>query len=90
MSKNPYLHPLGQQLGVLRGLLLVLRGALSLEGDAAALVLQHTGCHQPLDPGSLSPGLLAYQREGVWLMLTVKRCQEGCAMAIFTPTTEVV
>lgn len=58
-----YLHPLSQQLGVLRGLLLVLLSALSLEGDAAALVLQHTRRHQSLDPGSLSSGLLAYEKE---------------------------
>lgn len=40
-----YLQPLGQQLGVLWSLLLVLQSALSLEGDAAALVLQHTWRH---------------------------------------------
>lgn len=59
-TKNKtYLHSLGQQLGVLRGLLLVLLGALSLQGNAATLVLQHTRGHQSLDPGSLSSGLLA-------------------------------
>ena len=62
--KVTYLHPLGQQLGVLRRLLLVLLGALSLEGDAAALVLQHTRCHQSLDPGSLGSGLLACRGHG--------------------------
>lgn len=59
-----YLHPLGQQLGVLGSLFLVLLGALFLKGNAAALVLQHTGCHQPLDPGSLGPGLLTFKRLG--------------------------
>lgn len=54
-----YLHPLGQQLGVLGSLLLVLLGALSLQGNAAALVLQHTRSHQSLDPGSLSSRLFA-------------------------------
>lgn len=62
MRKKSYLHPLGQQLGVLGGLLLVLLGALSLQGDAAALVLEHTRCHQSLDPGSFGSGLLAFNR----------------------------
>lgn len=56
---KPYLHPLGQQLGVLGGLLLVLLGALPLQGNAAALVLQHTRGHQSLDPRSFGSWLLA-------------------------------
>lgn len=54
-----YLQPLGQQLGILRSFVLVLLRALSLKGDAAAFVLQHTGCHQALDFRGLGPGLLA-------------------------------
>lgn len=54
-----YLHPLGQQLGVLGGLLLVLLGALPLEGNAAALVLQHARGHQSLDPRGFGSWLLA-------------------------------
>lgn len=57
-----YLHPLCQQLGVLRSLLLVLLGALSLEGNAAALVLQHARSHQSLDPGSFSSRLFAWRK----------------------------
>lgn len=57
-SKQPYLHPLGQQLGIVCSLVLVLQGALSLECNAAALVLQHAGGHQALDLGGLGPGLL--------------------------------
>ena len=57
--RDSYLHPLGQQLGVLGRLLLVLQSALPLQGDAATLVLQHTGGHQPLDLRGLGSGLLA-------------------------------
>lgn len=53
-----YLQPLGQHLGVLCSFILVLLRTLSLEGDAAALVLQHTGRHQALDLRRLGPGLL--------------------------------
>lgn len=53
-----YLQPLGQQLGVLCSFIFVLLRALSLEGNAAAFVLQHTGRHQALDLRGLGPGLL--------------------------------
>lgn len=49
---------LGEQLGVVGGLVLVLLSALSLQSDATALVLQHAGSHQALDLGGFSPGLL--------------------------------
>lgn len=56
---KPYLHPLGQQLGVLGGLLLVLLGALPLQGNTTALMLQHTRGHQSLDPRGFGSWLLA-------------------------------
>lgn len=56
-----YLQPLGQQFGVLRSFILVLLCALSLKGDAAAFVLQHTGRHQALDLRGLGPGLLTWR-----------------------------
>lgn len=59
-TERPYLHPLCQQLSILRGLLLVLLGALSLQSDAAALVLQHTRSHQSLDLRSLGSSLLTW------------------------------
>lgn len=62
LAKSSYLHPLGQQLGIFRGLLLVLLSALSLQGNATALVLQHTRSYQSLDPGSFSSGLLACRK----------------------------
>lgn len=58
-----YLIPLGQQFGVICGLLLVLQCALLLESNASALVLQHTGRNQALNLRGLSPGFLAYQKE---------------------------
>lgn len=58
----PYLHPLGQKLGIFRGLLLVLLSALSLQSNAATLVLQHTRSYQSLDPGSFSSGFLACRK----------------------------
>lgn len=58
----PYLHPLGQKLGIFRGLLLVLLSALSLQSDATALVLQHTRSYQSLNPGSFSSGFLACRK----------------------------
>ena len=64
LEAGAYLHPLGEQLGVLGGLLLVLQGALPLQGDAVTLVLQHTGGHQSLDPGSLGSGLLTWGDTG--------------------------
>lgn len=57
-----YLHPLGQQLGILRGFLLVLLGAPFLQSNATALVLQHTRSYQSLNPGSFSSGLLACKK----------------------------
>lgn len=57
-----YLHPLGQQLGIFRGLLLVLLSALSLQSNATALVLQHTRSYQSLDPGGFSSGFLACRK----------------------------
>lgn len=53
-----YLHPLGQQLGVLCSLLLVLLSALLLQGNTPALMLQHSRSHQSLDLGSLCSGFL--------------------------------
>lgn len=58
-AESSYLHPLGQQLGIFRGLLLVLLSALSLQSNATALVLQHTRSYQSLDPGGFSSGFLA-------------------------------
>lgn len=62
LAKSAYLHPLGQQLGIFRGLLLVLLSALSLQSNATALVLQHTRSYQSLDPGGFSSGLLACRK----------------------------
>lgn len=55
-----YLQSLGQHLGILCSFILVLLCSLSLQGDAAALVLQHTRSHQALDLRGLGPGLLTY------------------------------
>lgn len=62
LAKSSYLHPLGQQLGIFRGLLLVLLSALPLQSNATALVLQHAGSYQSLDPGSFSSGFLACRK----------------------------
>merc|ERR1719391_260883 len=58
------LHSLGQQLGVLCSLLLVLLCALSLQGNASALVLQYARRHQTLDLRGLGPGLLTLLGQG--------------------------
>lgn len=62
-----YLHPLGQQLGVFCGLVLVLQCTLLLHSNASALVLQHTWCYQTLNLRGLGSGLLAYQRKALKL-----------------------
>ncbi len=54
------LESVGEELGIVRGLLLGLFGSPLLERDSVTLALESNGRHKTLDLGGLCRGLLAF------------------------------